>query len=84
MEERLPAEVMKIHITCFAGLAPCPLPNGGFHEFPEGARVEQIIAGLGIPEGSVRLVFVNGVCAALDAVVREGDRVGLFPAVGGG
>jgi molybdopterin converting factor small subunit len=32
----------------------------------------------------VKIVFVDGMAAALDAVVPDGGRVGIFPAVGGG
>jgi sulfur-carrier protein len=39
---------------------------------------------LGIPPGEVKLRFVNGKQAKDDQVLAEGDRVGLFPPVGGG
>ena len=42
------------------------------------------MARLGIPPEELKLVFLNGLHAGLDAALKDGDRVGLFPAVGGG
>lgn len=39
---------------------------------------------LGISPGEVKVVFVNGRHSHLDAPLQDGDRVGIFPAVGGG
>jgi molybdopterin converting factor small subunit len=39
---------------------------------------------LNIPEKEVFTVLVNGVHKGLDEVLCEGDRVSLFPPVGGG
>lgn len=49
-----------------------------------GATVAQVLAGLGIAPTEVKIIMVNGVAAGPDAVLKDGDRVGLFPAVGGG
>lgn len=53
-------------------------------ELNQHATVSDIIQRLGIPEKSVKLIFVNGVHAAKTKPVDDGDRVGLFPPVGGG
>ncbi|HMA85734.1 MAG TPA: MoaD/ThiS family protein [Desulfosalsimonadaceae bacterium] len=53
-------------------------------EFKQDATVSDIIHQLGIPEKSVKLIFVNGVHAAKNQPLKDGDRVGLFPPVGGG
>lgn len=39
---------------------------------------------LGIPVEKIKMVMVNGRGASLDDPIRDGDRVGLFPPVGGG
>ena len=39
---------------------------------------------LSLRQAEVKLVFVNGLKAGFDTVLRDGDRLGLFPAVGGG
>ena len=52
--------------------------------FPGEMTVAQVCEGLGIPADKVKIVIVNGKDETLDYVVRGGDRVGLFPPVGGG
>ncbi len=49
-----------------------------------GQTVQDLITGLGIPENTVKLIFINGVHGKTDTVLKHGDRVGLFPPVGGG
>ena len=49
-----------------------------------GKTVQELISGLGIPENTVKLIFINGVHGKTDTVLKHGDRVGLFPPVGGG
>ena len=44
----------------------------------------QLLAKLAIPAGEVKIAMVNGVSAELTQVLAAGDRVGLFPPVGGG
>jgi len=57
-------------------------------ELPEGARVEELLAGLKgrLPEGAVRsiAVSVNAEYASADHLLHEGDEVGLLPPVSGG
>lgn len=50
----------------------------------ENIRVKDLLERFGVPEKSVKLIFVNGVHARFDRLLAEGDRVGIFPAVGGG
>lgn len=66
------------HLPADARDKTCRLELGG------RADITQIMARLGIPEESVKLVFLNGVHAAKTASLKDGDRVGLFPPVGGG
>ncbi len=50
----------------------------------EGTCVKDIIQKLKIPADSVKLIFINGVHAKVDTTLKDGDRLGLFPPVGGG
>ena len=50
----------------------------------DGATVGDVLRHLGIPEGAVHLIFVNGFAQSLDSSLKEGDRVALFAPVGGG
>jgi molybdopterin converting factor small subunit len=39
---------------------------------------------IGIPEDAVTISLVNGLRQPLDYMLKDGDRVGLFPPLGGG
>ena len=45
--------------------------------------VGQVVHAIGL-DGEPRITFVNGRHAADDRVLREGDRLALFPPVAGG
>ncbi len=73
---------MRLTVKCFATLYHYePDPD---REYPEGATVRDVIVELGIPVDDVRIIFINGRGKELDAVLTDGDRLGLFPPVGGG
>ncbi|GFM35794.1 MoaD/ThiS family protein [Desulfovibrio psychrotolerans] len=74
---------MRIEIKCFATLAHYA-PAEGVLDVEEGTRVEEVIALLQIPADEVKIRFINGVHVQPEAVLSSGDRLGLFPAVGGG
>ena len=72
-----------IEVRCFASLAQYA-PAEGCAKCAAPGTVGDLIRALGIPAGEVAIIFINGAHAAEDTVLRDGDRVGLFPAVGGG
>jgi molybdopterin converting factor small subunit len=45
-----------------------------------GALLRQI----GVPEEKAQLIFIDGVKGELSTPLRGGERVGIFPPVGGG
>jgi molybdopterin synthase sulfur carrier subunit len=51
---------------------------------PEGATVADLIRELDLPDGEVKLIFVNALFRDRDHVLSDGDEVGIFPPVGGG
>lgn len=53
-------------------------------ELPEGSTIGDLIRQLGIPEGEVKLIFVNALFREADHVLADGDELGIFPPVGGG
>ena len=75
---------MDLEIKCFATLAEFSPPEGKLRHVPEGATVARVMEMLHVPPDDVRIIFINGVHAAPEAQLRDGDRLGLFPAVGGG
>ncbi|WFS61140.1 MoaD/ThiS family protein [Pseudodesulfovibrio thermohalotolerans] len=75
---------MGIEIKCFATLAKYLPENGQDYPIEPGETVRSLIAKLGIPEKDVTLVFINALRSGPDSEIADGDRVGLFPPVGGG
>ncbi|MBU1228511.1 MAG: MoaD/ThiS family protein [Proteobacteria bacterium] len=75
---------MNIAIQCFATLSRFTPPDSASFAVSPGETAGQLAARLGIPPEDLKLVFVNGVHVELDAPLQDGDRVGLFPAIGGG
>lgn len=53
-------------------------------ELEATTTIKQLVETLGIAPQSVQLIFVNGVVRELDYVLSSGDRVALFPPIGGG
>ncbi|MBU0513379.1 MAG: MoaD/ThiS family protein [Proteobacteria bacterium] len=71
--------------TSLRALAPGYDPLTGLSvEAEQGRSVARLLARLGIPPEKVKIIMVNGVAAGADTVLADGDRVGLFPPVGGG
>ena len=49
-----------------------------------GITVRELIEKLGIPEYEVNLVFIDGIKGNLDSTIEGGERIALFPPLGGG
>ena len=79
---------MKIELRLYATLsALTPQKTDGDSceiEVAEGTTVRNLLEALKVPRENVKLVFLNGVHANGDEILRGGDRVGVFPAVAGG
>jgi len=53
-------------------------------QIPEGTQLTDLLARLGVPEGEVKMAFVNNRRQDEDYQLRDGDRVAFFPPVAGG
>jgi len=53
-------------------------------EVEPGETVGGLLERLGVPADQTRILFVNNRAATLSHPLEEGDRVGVFPAIGGG
>ncbi len=64
-------------------------------EYIDGARsveveiqpdqtIERVLLDLGVPLKQTRIIFRNNRAAALSDRLQDGDRLGVFPAIGGG
>ena len=75
---------MKISVKCFATLAKHDPETPDSFEIPDGATVGEVMGMLGLAQEDVKIIFVNGIHKTPATALAEGDRLGLFPAVGGG
>ncbi len=53
-------------------------------EFPAGTTVEDIIVSLGVPLDELGVIMINSRHCELSQVPEEGDKVAIFPNIGGG
>ncbi len=75
---------MQIQLKLFATLRAYTPDNAEAYPIEPGMTVQDIITRLDIPIGEAKLVFVNSTRRDFDATLDDGDRVGIFPPVGGG
>jgi sulfur carrier protein ThiS len=80
---------MKIELKLYASLGkymPQVLLENKqpYLEIREGTTIKALLENLKVPLETVKLIFVNGVHAKDDDVLKEGDRLGVFPPVAGG
>ena len=55
-------------------------------ECEEGTMVSTLLQEIGVPleEVAVAVIFINGVHGKMESVLKDMDRLGVFPPVGGG
>ena len=80
---------MKIELNLFASLARYAPDKTGGHshrilDVAEGTTIMELLKRLELPIDKIRMIFLNGLHAAGGEVLREGDKVGVFPPVAGG
>ena len=73
-----------IQINLFATLAAKRPDDADRFPIGEKTTVADLLEDLDIPEHQAKLIFVNGRKTAKNARLRDGDRLGIFPPVGGG
>ncbi|MBW1696861.1 MAG: MoaD/ThiS family protein [Deltaproteobacteria bacterium] len=74
-----------IRIKLFATLNKfMPKDGADTVSFFPGMTVRSLLSQLHIPESEAKLIFINGKKASLGTELHPGDRVGIFPPVGGG
>lgn len=78
---------MKIELRLYASLSVyMPEINSatGIVDIGQGTRIRELLTQLKVPADSVKIIFLNGVHAKGDEILKEGDRIGVFPPVAGG
>ncbi len=74
------------HITLklFADLGKFLPDSADQYPVTPGTSVRDLLIELKIPEEQAKLIFIDGIRGELDSVLQGGERVGIFPPVGGG
>lgn len=79
---------MSVHVklsTTLRAFAPGYNPLNGLHvDIPPGTTAENLALRLGLPLEQIKIIMINGRHADPDTPLQDGDRIGFFPAVGGG
>lgn len=73
-----------IDLRLFATLKARTPDNSEQFPITSGMSIAQLIDSLPISAGEAKLIFVNGVRAEPETQLHGGERVGIFPPVGGG
>ena len=73
-----------IQIKLFASLQKFMPASAENFAIEAGITVGALIQQLNIPQDMIKLVFIDNVHAELTSILKGGERVGIFPPVGGG
>jgi molybdopterin converting factor small subunit len=74
----------QIHIKLFATLQRFMPSSSNNFAIDSGITIRNLLEQLDIPEEKAKLIFIDGVKADLSSTLNGGERVGIFPPVGGG
>jgi len=58
--------------------------NADAYAIEAGITVRRLLEQLEIPEDKAKLIFINGIKGHPTSTLAGGERVGIFPPVGGG
>lgn len=76
-----------IEVRLYATLrryAPSSLHGVLSVEISKDSTVTELLAAIAVDLGEVHIIMINGVGSTLESILHDGDRLGIFPAVGGG
>jgi molybdopterin converting factor small subunit len=73
-----------IQIKLFATLQRFMPASAENYAIETGTTIRTLLQQLDLPENKAKLIFIDGVKAELTTVLEGGERIGIFPPVGGG
>ena len=73
-----------IQIKLFATLQRFMPASAENYAIKTGTTIGTLLQQLDIPEDKAKLIFIDGLKAELTTVLIGGERIGIFPPVGGG
>ena len=74
----------QIQLKLFASLQKFTPSSADNYPIDAGQTIQSLIDNLNIPLEHAKLIFIDGVKSELTAQLNGGERVGIFPPVGGG
>ena len=73
-----------IQLKLFASLQKFMPASADNFAIEAGITVDGLLQQLKVPQDMVKIVFIDNVHAELTSTLKGGERVGIFPPVGGG
>ena len=73
-----------IQIKLFATLKRFMPTSAENYPIETGTTIRALLQQLDVPESKAKLIFIDGVKAELTTALKGGERIGIFPPVGGG
>ena len=77
-------EKADIHLQLFATLGRFAPDSSERYPILRKTTVKELLTKIGIPIDQAKLIFIDGVRGELTSELFGGERVGIFPPVGGG
>jgi molybdopterin converting factor small subunit len=74
----------RIQLKLFATLQEFTPPEADNYVIEPGISIRDLLEQIEMPREKAKLIFINGVKAELTSTLEGGERVGIFPPVGGG
>lgn len=77
---------MTVHITLklFATLSRFSPDSPDNYPIKPGTTIRDLLKQLAVSEDEIKLIFIDGIKGDLTSPLYGGERVGIFPPVGGG
>ena len=76
--------ILHVELKLFASLGHLIPPSADRYPVRSGQTVKDVLSALNVPLDEVQLVFINGIKQDMTAILKDGDRIGIFPPIGGG
>lgn len=74
-----------VEIKLFASLKKyLPADSASHYSVEPGTPLSALLDKLCIPKDQVKLIFIDGVKGDANVLLHGGERVGVFPPIGGG
>ena len=74
----------QIQLKLFATLQEFTPSSADNYIIDQGISIFDLLEQIKMPREKAKLIFINGVKAELTSTLEGGERVGIFPPVGGG